>query len=131
MGLEPFLLAASLEFVLAQRLVRKICSDCKTDYTPKSDLIDSLELKPEDFAERKFYFGAGCPECNNTGYRGRSGLFEMIRVTDVFRELITAGAATLVLKHKSIEEGTRTIREDGLRSIFDGRTTIEEVLKYT
>ena len=131
MGLEPFLLAASLEFVLAQRLVRRICPDCKTDYTPKSDLIDSLELKPEDFAERKFYFGAGCAECNNTGYRGRSGLFEMIRVTDVFRELITAGAATLVLKHKAIEEGTRTIREDGLRSIFDGRTTIEEVLKYT
>ncbi len=131
MGLEPFLLAASLEFVLAQRLVRRICSNCKQDYIPKNEMIEDLELKPEEYEGRQFYFGAGCDECNQTGYSGRSGLFEMIRVTDVYRELITAGAATIVLKHKAIEQGSRTLRADGLRAIFDGRTTIEEVLKYT
>lgn len=131
MGLEPFLLAASLEFVLAQRLLRSICQDCKEEFVPKKDMITDLELKPEDFEGRKFYYGSGCPECNDTGYRGRCGLFEMIRITDAIRELVTEGAATLVLKHKAIEEGTRTIRDDGLRAIFDGRTTIEEVLKYT
>ena len=131
MGLEPFLLAASLEFVLAQRLVRRICAECKEDYAPKKDMIADLELKPEDCEGRQFYYGSGCSECNDTGYRGRAGLFEMIRVSDAFRELITAGAATLVLKHKAIEEGTRPIRVDGLRAIFDGRTTIEEILKYT
>jgi len=131
MGLEPFLLAASLEFVLAQRLVRRICSECRQDYEPKQEMIDGLELKPEECAGQQFYFGAGCDECNQTGYSGRSGLFEMIRVTDLFRELITAGAATIVLKHKAIEQGSRTLRADGVRAIFDGRTTIEEVLKYT
>ena len=94
-------------------------------------MIDSLQLKAEEYEGRQFYFGAGCDECNQTGYSGRSGLFEMIRVTDIFRELITAGSATIVLKHKAIEQGTRTLRDDGLRAIFDGRTTIEEVLKFT
>ncbi len=131
MGLEPFLLAASLEFVLAQRLVRRICSACKQPFEPKKEMIESLELQADQHAGREFFFGAGCDECNQTGYAGRLGLFEMISVTDVFRELITAGAATLVLKHKAIEQGTRTIREDGIRAIFEGRTTIEEVLKYT
>ena len=81
--------------------------------------------------DRKFYFGAGCTECNQSGYRGRTGLFEMIKVTDVFREMINSGAATLVLKQKAIEQGMRTLREDGIRSIFDGESTVDEVLKYT
>jgi type IV pilus assembly protein PilB len=131
MGLEPFLLAASIEFILAQRLVRRICVECRQDYAPKKEMIDSLELQSDDLVEKKFFFGAGCPTCNQTGYRGRAGLFEMIRVTDALRELITEGAATLVLKHKAIEQGMRTIRDDGVRAVFDGRTTIEEVLKYT
>ena len=81
--------------------------------------------------DRKVYFGAGCAECNQSGYRGRTGLFEMIKVTDVFREMINSGAATLVLKQNAIEQGMRTLREDGIRSIFDGESTVDEVLKYT
>lgn len=131
MGLEPFLLSASLEFVLGQRLVRKICKECKQEYQPKREMFEMLGLNPREIGERKFYFGAGCPECNQTGYRGRSGLFEMICVTDSFRELVNSGAATLVLRQKAIEQGMRTLRDDGLRSIFDGQSTIEEVLKYT
>ena len=131
MGLEPFLLSASLEFVLAQRLVRKICTDCREEYEPKKDLLATLGLDPNELGDRKFFFGAGCKECSNSGYRGRTGLFEMIKVTDAFRELINSGAATLVLKQNAIEQGMRTLREDGLRSIFDGETTVEEVLKYT
>lgn len=131
MGLEPFLLSASLEFVLGQRLVRKICKECKQEYQPKREMFEMLGLNPREIGARKFYFGAGCVECNQTGYRGRTGLFEMICVTDSFRELVNSGVATLVLRQKAIEQGMRTLREDGLRSIFDGESTIEEVLKYT
>ena len=131
MGLEPFLLSASLEFVLAQRLVRKICADCKQEFVPKKDVLDEIGLKMEEIGDRKFYFGAGCDECSQSGYRGRTGLFEMIKVTDPFREMINSGAATLVLRQNAIEQGMRTLREDGVRSIFDGETTVEEVLKYT
>lgn len=131
MGLEPFLLSASLEFVLAQRLVRRICSSCKQEYMPKKDLLYNLGLDPNELGGRKFFFGAGCEDCNNSGYRSRTGLFEMIKVTDAFREMINSGAATLVLRQNAIEQGMRTLREDGLRSIFDGESTVEEVLKYT
>ncbi len=131
MGLEPFLLSASLEFVLAQRLVRKICSSCKKEFTPKKDMLESLELNPNELGDRMFFFGAGCEDCNQSGYRGRTGLFEMIKVTDSFREMINSGAATLVLRQSAIEQGMRTLREDGIRSIFDGESTVEEVLKYT
>ena len=131
MGLEPFLLSASLEFVLAQRLVRKICSGCKQAYEPKKEVFQNLGLNPNELGERQFFFGAGCDECNQSGYRGRTGLFEMIKATDAFREMINSGAATLVLRQKAIEQGMRTLREDGIRSIFDGESTVEEVLKYT
>jgi len=131
MGLEPFLLSASLEFILAQRLVRKICSSCKKEFDPKNEMLQNLGLVRKDLGGRSFYFGSGCDACSNGGYRGRTGLFEMIKVGDSFRELINSGAATLVLKQKAIEQGMRTLREDGLRSIFDGETTVEEVLKYT
>ena len=131
MGLEPFLLSASLEFVLAQRLVRKICRSCREEFEPKNEMLQNLGLVRKDLGDRKFYFGGGCAECNSGGYRGRTGLFEMIKVNDTFREMINSGAATLVLKQKAIEQGMRTLREDGLRSILDGETTVEEVLKYT
>lgn len=131
MGLEPFLLSASLEFVLAQRLVRKICPTCKEEFAPKKDMLRSLELNPNELGDRKFFFGGGCEDCNQSGYRGRTGLFEMIKVSDSFREMINSGAATLVLRQSAIEQGMRTLREDGIRSIFDGESTVEEVLKYT
>ena len=131
MGLEPFLLSASLEFVLAQRLVRKICTSCVSEFEPKKEMLDQLGISRKDIGDRKFFFGSGCEECSKSGYRGRTGLFEMIKVTDSFREMINSGAATLVLRQKAIEQGMRTLREDGLRSIFDGESTVEEVLKYT
>jgi len=131
MGLEPFLLSASLEFVLAQRLVRKVCLSCREEFEPKNEMLQNLGLARKDLGNRKFFYGRGCAECNNGGYRGRTGLFEMIKVNDTFREMINSGAATLVLKQKAIEQGMRTLREDGLRSILDGETTVEEVLKYT
>ena len=131
MGLQPFLLSASLEFILAQRLVRKICTGCKQEFDPKNEMLQNLGINRNELGDRKFYFGGGCEQCSNGGYRGRTGLFEMIKINDTFREMINSGAATLVLKQKAIEQGMRTLREDGLRSIFDGETTVEEVLKYT
>ena len=131
MGLEPFLISASLEGVLAQRLLRRICKGCRTAYEPDKEVINMLDVDPLEIANRKFYFGKGCPECNRSGYRGRQGLFELMTISDPIRTLITQKAPTLVLKQKAIEVGMRPLREDGLRCIFDGHTTIEEVLKYT
>ncbi len=131
MGLEPFLISASVEGILAQRLVRRICPTCRTAYEPDQELIEVLGADPLDIADKQFYYGRGCPECSQTGYRGRQGLFEMLAVTDQIRELITNRAPTLVLRQKALEQGMRTLRDDGLRNIFDGATTIEEVLKYT
>lgn len=131
MGLEPFLISASLEGVLGQRLVRRICPTCRTAYEPDADLIDVLGIDPLEIADKQFYYGKGCAECSQTGYRGRQGLFEMMGISDTIRDLITNKAPTLVLKQKALEQGMRTLRDDGLRSIFDGATTIEEVLKYT
>lgn len=131
MGLEPYLIAASLEGVLGQRLVRRICTACRTAYEPNHEMIDILGVDPLEIADKSFFYGKGCSECNQTGYKGRQGLFEMMVITDSIRELITRNAPTLVLKQKALEQGMRTLRDDGLRAIFDGSTTIEEVLKYT
>ena len=131
MGLEPFLISASLEAVLAQRLVRRICTSCRTAYEPSQQIIDALNVDPLEIADKDFFYGEGCPHCSQTGYRGRVGLFEMITVTDSIRELINARAPTLAIKHKALEQGMRSLRADGLRAIFDGNSTIEEVLKYT
>ena len=131
MGLEPFLISASLEAILAQRLVRRICKNCRTAYEPSQELIDLLDVDPLEIADKDFYYGDGCPECSNTGYKGRIGLFEMIVVSDAIRELINQRAPTLSIKQKALEQGMRSLRDDGLRAIFDGKSTIEEVLKYT
>lgn len=131
MGLEPFLISASLEAILAQRLVRRICPSCKTAYEPSQELVEMLDVDPLEIADKDFFYGEGCPECSKTGYRGRVGLFEMIVVTDAIRELINKRAPTLAIKQKALEQGMRSLRDDGLRAIFDGKSTIEEVLKYT
>ena len=131
MGLEPFLISASLEAILAQRLVRSICPSCRTAYEPGHDLIEMLDVDPLEIADKDFFYGDGCAECSNTGYRGRVGLFEMIVVSDAIRELINNRAPTLTIKQKALEQGMRSLRDDGLRAIFDGNSTIEEVLKYT
>ena len=131
MGLEPFLISASLEAILAQRLVRRICPSCRTAYEPGHDLIEMLDVDPLEIADKDFFYGDGCAECSNTGYRGRVGLFEMIVVSDAIRELINNRAPTLTIKQKALEQGMRSLRDDGLRAIFDGNSTIEEILKYT
>jgi len=131
MGLEPFLISASLEAILAQRLVRRICKSCRTAYEPSQELIDMLEVDPLEIADKDFYYGEGCPDCSNTGYSGRIGLFEMIMISDALREMINHRAPTLAIKQKALEQGMRSLRDDGLRAIFDGNSTIEEVLKYT
>lgn len=131
MGVEPFLAAASLEGVLAQRLVRKICDDCRAAYEPNEGILSQLELSPHELGDKNFYTGKGCDKCGESGYRGRQGLFELLDVNDPISELITERAPTVVVKQKAIEGGMQTLRQDGLRNIYSGITTIEEVLKYT
>ena len=131
MGLEPFLISASLEAVLAQRLVRRICKNCITAYEPSQDVMDMLDVDPLEIADKNFYYGEGCEQCSKTGYKGRIGLFEMVMATDSIRDLINNRAPTLQIRQKALEQGMRGLRDDGLRAIFDGNTTIEEVLKYT
>ncbi|HWB60243.1 MAG TPA: GspE/PulE family protein [Chthoniobacteraceae bacterium] len=131
MGVEPFMISSSLEAVLAQRLIRKICPDCKTAYEPSEAVLAQLGLSPHEIGDKNFYYGKGCDTCNNTGYKGRKGIYELLDISDPIRDLINQRAPTVVLRQKAIEMGMTTLRADGLRSIFDGETTIEEVLKYT
>ncbi|MBI5768956.1 MAG: type II secretion system ATPase GspE [Verrucomicrobia bacterium] len=131
MGVEPFLIASTLEAVLAQRLVRRVCTQCKSSYLPPQDMLDQLGIARENVGSRQFFFGRGCPVCNQSGYRGRLGIYEWLRVSEAVRDLITSRSPTLVIRQKAIEQGMRTLRDDGLRAIFDGLTSIEEVIKYT
>lgn len=131
MGSQPFLVAASLEGILAQRLLRTICKECKAPYEPSQAILSQLGVAPHELGDKSFYTGRGCKKCGNTGYKGRAGLFELLNVTDPIRELIIEQAPSVVLKQKAVELGMTTLREDGLRAIYEGKTTIEEVLKYT
>lgn len=131
MGIEPFLISSTIEAVLGQRLIRTVCKDCRTPYQPEKDHLDQLSLTPDQVEGRPFYYGAGCGKCNNTGYRGRRGIYEYLRITDPIRNLIAQRKPTLVIRDKAVEMGMRTLREDGIRCILDGYTTMEEVLKYT
>ena len=108
MGLEPFLISASLEAILAQRLVRRVCQACRTPYQPNADLIKLLNVDPLQIADKNFYYGSGCAECSKTGYRGRVALSEMIMITDPIRKLINEHAPTLAIKQKALEQGMRS-----------------------
>ena len=131
MGVEPFMISSSLEGVLGQRLIRKICKTCFTPYEPNESALAQLGLSPHEIGDKNFYYGKGCDACNNTGYKGRKGIYELLDMNDPVRELINQRAPGVVLKQKAIELGMTTLRQDGLRSIYEGETTIEEVLKYT
>jgi len=131
MGVEPFLISASLECVLAQRLIRKICPRCRESYEPSEAVLQQLGLTPYDIGDKQFYYGKGCDNCNHTGYKGRKGIYELLKISDPIRELINQRAPGVIMRQKALELGMTTLREDGLRSIYDGETTIEEVLKYT
>src|ERR1043166_9441737 len=131
MGVEPFLISSTLVAVLGQRLVRTICKSCRTPFEPTESQLAMLNLSPHDLGDKVFYYGRGCATCNDTGYRGRKGIFELLTINDAIRALVNERAPTVVLRQKAVELGMVTLREDGLRSIFDGDTTIEEVVKYT
>ena len=131
MGVEPFLISSSLLCVLAQRLIRTICKKCKSPFEPTDNQLQMLNLDPADLSGKEFFYGAGCSSCHDTGYHGRRGIFELLTITDPVRELIDQSAATMVIRQKAVEGGMKTIREDGLRGIYDGDTTVEEVLRYT
>jgi len=131
MNVEPFLISSTLEAVLAQRLVRTICQKCKTSMQPDKTLLDRLNLTEEAVSGRPFYYGKGCSECHDTGYRGRKSLVEYMTVTEPVRQLINGRKPTLVIRSKAVELGMRLLRDDGVRNILDGYTTAEEVLRYT
>jgi type IV pilus assembly protein PilB len=131
MGVEPFLISSTLMAVLGQRLVRTICKNCRTPFEPTEQQLALLGLSPYDLGDKVFHYGRGCSNCNDTGYKGRKGIFELLVVSDAVRTLINDRAPTVVVRQKAVELGMVTLREDGLRSIFDGDTTIEEVVKYT
>jgi type IV pilus assembly protein PilB len=131
LGLEPYLITATLEGVLAQRLVRRICEDCRTEFEPSPEMLMELNLRKADVEGKKFYYGRGCDRCNNTGFRGRCGIFELLIVNDEIRDLISGGASTDQLRSACRRQGMITLRESGLRAIFNGTTTIDEVVRET
>jgi len=131
MGVEPFLISSSLMCAVAQRLVRTICKKCRTPFEPTESQLSMLNLSPHDIGDKVFYYGRGCANCNDTGYRGRRGIYELLTVTDPVRTLINERQPTVVIRQKAVELGMITLRDDGLRGIFDGELTIEEVTKYT
>ena len=131
LGVEPFLISATLEAVIAQRLVRKICPRCKTPYTPTPEMLMELGLKPDEVEGRQFYYGKGCEFCNHTGYKGRTAIFETMMMNRELRELVAASKPTEVIRAKALEYGMHTLREAGIIKIFDGITTIEEVVRET
>lgn len=131
MGVEPFLISSTLVAALAQRLIRRVCTSCRTSYDPEDSELERMGLSREDIGNRKFYYGRGCDNCNNTGYRGRIGIFELLRLSPAIQEMINQRLPTNQIRNKAVEEGMRPMRESGIRTILDGVTTVEEVLKYT
>jgi len=129
MGIEPFLIASSLVGVLAQRLVRAICDKCRAPYSPAEPLLAYLGLKPEP--ELRFYRGTGCPACRNTGYRGRLAIFEFLPISEKIRDLISSGASKAALREQVAQRGIKSLRDDGMQKVLEGRTTVEEILRVT
>jgi type IV pilus assembly protein PilB len=130
-GIEPFLLTATVQGILAQRLVRRVCTECKTFYEPADDILRRLGLTLNQVLGKKFAYGKGCARCNFTGYRGRMAITEILDIDDRLREMILTGASTTALQAAAIENGLVSLRENGLQAIFDGQTTVEEVLRET
>ena len=131
MGIEPFLVATSVNLIQAQRLIRRICKDCKQEHPTPPEALVEVGFTAEEAKKLKTYKGKGCSTCNNTGYKGRIGLYEVLEVTDEIRELILIGASALELRKKAIDDGMISLRESGLHKIRNGVTTIEEVVRET
>lgn len=131
MGVEPYMITATVEAILAQRLVRKICPQCRTPYEPNRDQLMELNLKPEDLKGRKFYYGEGCDKCNNLGFKGRSGLFELLVMNDDLRDMISRGTSTDNLRNYCRGHGIKGLRDAGLAALYNGVTTLDEVVRET
>ncbi|MGN1275293.1 MAG: GspE/PulE family protein [Thermoguttaceae bacterium] len=131
MGIPPFLITATLEAVLAQRLVRRICTECKEETMPNTGLLADMDMTPDDVLGKKFYRGRGCPVCNNTGLKGRTGLHELLLLNDRLRDLINQGCSTEKLRDAALQGGLTPLRVSGMRKVFAGETTLEEVVRET
>jgi len=131
MGVEPFLVTSTLEAVISQRLVRKICAACRQSFVPTQEVLATIGLSKNIIADKQFFYGKGCPVCNFTGYKGRTGIFEVLVINDQIRNLILDRAPTVTVRQKSKELGMLSLKESGLKKIFEGITTIEEVAKVT
>ncbi len=131
MGVPAFLITATVEAILAQRLVRRICSECRTAFAPSDELLMELQLPLDTARKYKFYYGKGCARCNNSGYKGRVGIYELMVMSDELRDAIAAEASGDDLRDIARQQGMTTLRESGLRLIFDGQTTIDEVVRET
>ena len=131
MGIEPFLVATSVHLICAQRLVRRICKDCKTEVDIPPQALIEAGATPEEAKNMEVFKGRGCSSCNNTGYKGRVGLYEVFELTEEVRQLVLEGASSIELKHKAVEEGMLTLRRSGLQKVRDGVTTMDEVVRET
>ena len=131
MGVPPFLITATVEAIMAQRLVRRICANCKEEVPPDAELLADLEVTMDQVQGKKFYRGKGCEKCNNSGYKGRLGLYEFLVMTDQLRDMVIRNASTEELREAARKAGMVTLRDSGMRGIFDGATTAEEVVRET
>lgn len=131
MGIQPFLITATIEGILAQRLVRKICTECRSEFDPSDELLMELQLPIKQARQYSFYYGKGCQRCNNSGYKGRTGIYELMNIDDDIRDLISTNASVDEMRNMARSQGMTTLRESGLKMIFDGVTTIDEVVRET
>jgi type IV pilus assembly protein PilB len=131
MGIEPFLVSTSVNLICAQRLVRRICRECKEVIQMPAQALVDIGFTPDEAGDIQLFKGRGCQNCNNTGYRGRIGLFEVMEISEEIRELILSGASAMELRRKAIEEGMISLRMSGLHKIRAGGTTVEEVVRET
>ena len=131
MGVQPFLISSTLVAVFGQRLVRRVCRACRAPYQPEDKELSMLGVAREDIGGKPFYYGKGCPECNNIGYRGRVAMYEFLRMSPAVQEMVNRRLPTSAIRGKALEEGMMSMRQCGLRGILDGVTSAEEVLKYT
>jgi type IV pilus assembly protein PilB len=131
MGVEPFLITATVEAIQAQRLVRRVCQVCRVGYDPTRDQLLELNLPPEQAKGRQFFYGEGCDKCNNLGFKGRTGLYELLMMTDDIRDMVSRGASTDQIQAYTRKNGVMSLREAGLQALYAGTTTLEEVVRET
>ena len=131
MGIQPFMITATVEAILAQRLVRRVCQACREPIEATDTMLMQVGMKREDLNGKQFFRGKGCDACNNTGYKGRVGLFELMMMNDVLREMVVNGSSTDELRDKAKTFGMRTLRESGMNFAFEGMTTLDEVIRET